>query len=73
MEGNKGSSAALECKRLLEFHRRSGKKSDRKYQKRENSRAVQRMHFWVRAAAEKFNGIKWWPKKLPKGENIRDH
>ena len=48
MQGNKGCSAALECKRILEFQGTSGKKSNRKYQKRENSRGIQRMHYWVR-------------------------
>ena len=55
MDGNKGLSAALECKRLLEFHGTIGKKSNRKYWKREKSRVIQRMHYWVREGTEKLN------------------
>jgi len=73
MEGSKGCSPALQCKRLLEFEGTTGKKSNRKYQKRENSRAIQRMHYWVRGGTEKLSGIKCKPAKLPKGEKIRDH
>ena len=73
MEGSKGCSPALECKRLLEFEGTTGKKSNRKYQKRENSRAIQRMHYWVRGGAEQISGIKCKPAKLPKGEKTRDH
>jgi hypothetical protein len=47
MQGNKGTSPALECKRLLEFHGTTGNNSNRKYQKREDSRAIQRMHYCV--------------------------
>ena len=74
MEGrNKGCSPALEYKRLLEFEGTTGKKSNRKCQKRENSRAIQTMHYWVRGGAEQISGIKCKPAKLPKGEKIRDH
>mgnify|MGYP001328175388 CR=1 FL=1 len=73
MEGSKGCSPALECKRLLEFEGTTGKKSNRKNNKRENSRAIQRMHYWVRGGAEQISGIKCKPAKLPKGEKIRDH
>ena len=41
VKGDEGSSAALECKRLLEFKGTTGKKSNRKNNKRENSRAIQ--------------------------------
>ena len=51
----------------------SGNKSNRKYQKRENSRAIQRMHYWVREGAEELIGIKCKPTKLPKDEKFRDH
>ena len=67
MDGNKVVSAALECKRLLEFEGTSGKKSNRKNNKRENSRAIQRMNYWVRGGTEEFNGIKCKPTKLPVG------
>mmetsp|Transcript_20210 Transcript_20210/g.45217 ORF Transcript_20210/g.45217 Transcript_20210/m.45217 type:complete len:251 (+) Transcript_20210:988-1740(+) len=73
MQGTKGCSPALECKRLLEFEGTSGKKSNRKNNKRENSRAIQRMHYWVRGGTEKLNESKCKPAKLPKGEKIRDH
>ena len=73
IEGNKGSSPALECKRLLEFEGTTGKKSYRKNNKRENNRAIQRMHYWVRGGAEELIGIKCKPAKLPKDEKIRDH
>ena len=53
IDGNKGISAALECKRLLEFHGTTGKRSNRKYQKRENMRAIKRMHYWVGGGTEK--------------------
>eukprot|EP00534_Pseudo-nitzschia_fraudulenta_P019685 CAMPEP_0201277884 /NCGR_PEP_ID=MMETSP0853-20130426/59814_1 /ASSEMBLY_ACC=CAM_ASM_000640 /TAXON_ID=183588 /ORGANISM="Pseudo-nitzschia fraudulenta, Strain WWA7" /LENGTH=404 /DNA_ID=CAMNT_0047586119 /DNA_START=136 /DNA_END=1350 /DNA_ORIENTATION=- len=59
--------------KLLEFEGTTGKKSNRKYQKRENSRAIQRMHYWVRGGTEKLNESKCKPAKLPKGEKIRDH
>ena len=52
-DGKKAISAALGCKRLLEFHGTTGKKSNRKYKKRENSRAIQRIHYWVRGGTEK--------------------
>mmetsp|Transcript_107616 Transcript_107616/g.219654 ORF Transcript_107616/g.219654 Transcript_107616/m.219654 type:complete len:139 (+) Transcript_107616:91-507(+) len=73
MEGSKGCSPALQCKRLLEFEGTTGKKSNRKNNKRENSRAIQRMHYWVKGGTEKLSGIKCKPAKLPKGEKIRDH
>ena len=73
MEGSKGCSPALECKRLLEFEGTTGKKSNRKYQKRENSRAIKRMHYWVRGGTQKLNEIKCKPAKLPKGEKIRHY
>ena len=37
MEGSKGRSPALECKRLLEFEGTTGKKSNRKNNKRERT------------------------------------
>ena len=52
MEGNKVCSAAFECKMLLEFEGTTGKKSNRKNNERENSRVIQRMHYWVRGGAE---------------------
>ena len=55
MDGNIGVSAALECKRLLEFEVTSGKQSNGKNNKGENSRAIQRIHYWVRAGTEKLN------------------
>ena len=73
MQGTKGCSPALECKRLLEFEGTTGKKSNRKNNKKEKSRAIQRMHYWVRGGAEELRGIKCKPAKLPKGEKIRDH
>ena len=73
MQGTKGCSPALECKRLLEFEGTTGKKSNRKNNKRENRRAIDRMHYWVRGGSEQLNGIKCKPANLPKGEKIRDH
>ena len=73
MQGKKGCSPSLKCKRLLEFEGTTGKKSNRKNNKRENSRAIQRMHYLVRDGAEELSGIKCKPANLPKGEKIRDH
>ena len=42
---NEGLSAALECKRIFEFERTTGKKSNKKNKNRENRRAIQRMHY----------------------------
>ena len=42
------SSAAAECKRLIETDGTTGAKSDRKYKKREDDKKIQKMHYHIR-------------------------
>ena len=72
MEDGKAFSPSRECKRLLEFHGTTGKKSYKKARKRENERGIKRMHYWVRDPDEKLLGVKCKAVKLHKGTKMND-
>ena len=60
------SSAAAYCKILLENDGTAGAKSDRKYNKREQNRGIQNMHFHIRNHSKTLSLMKCGPPKLAK-------
>ena len=60
------SSAADKCKRLIENDGPAGSKSDRKYNKREQNRGIQKMHFHIRNHSKPLSLMKCGPPQLSK-------
>ena len=61
-----------ECKRLIEIDGNQGAKSDKKYAKREMNRGIKQMHYHIRKISEKLPGLKYYPLKLPRGQNVSE-
>ena len=60
------SSAAAECKRLIENDGTTGAKSDRKYNKREQNRGIQKMNFHIRNHSKPLSLMKCGPPQISK-------
>ena len=72
MKDSVGFSAALEAKWMLEIDSNTSAKLYKKYQKREASQGIAKMHNHVQGLAEELKGSKYCSQKLPKGVGLMD-
>lgn len=61
MVQGKAVSPAEECKRMIEWDGTEGKESVRKYQKSEQHRAIEKMHYWVRNPSDEILSHSGYP------------